>query len=208
MIYSTFNILDIERNQNELPLYLTVELDRAQIEAGGLFRFLDCVYDEDESGVVTTCNSFNNFIQDSYQWFVTYEGEKPRTTEEFNIEKVLVISVFRYNHGPKMVGIAKRNKFSNKSSRAENIIIREKSTDAMVEHIRYVGNFGWAEVSGQLEKVFKKAYICSNYIDPYELKNLSGFEDIEISWDDMHYMQESKEKDEVIEMIAYGHMKI
>lgn len=201
----------------ELPAYQGIEYIQAShiyiakksergLLADDIFQFIDSAYDG--IGGFKSFKDMDRFINDSYLWYITYDGEQPANLEDFDIRKVYVVSVFRKNHGMKMVGMARRKILPDENNRAENITIRKKANDALIEHIHFTAKVGWAEVSGKLEEFFNKALTIYDIVDPYILKEKKIFRDIDIDIDEFHYYRPLRSGEEPIRKIAYGNIKL
>lgn len=183
-------------------LYIT---DRAQREllASDIFDILNTAYDE--IGGFKSFKDMEHFINDSYLWYITYDGVVPNDIEAFDINKLYAVSVFRRSHGLKMVGMA-ANRFPNYSKgSAARTEVKLKARAAILEHIRFVANRGWAEVSDRLEKLFEQALPWGKYnIMPEDLIEHKVFKDISIDIDGVHYYRPLRKNDVTIRKIAYG----
>ncbi len=140
------------------------------------------------------------YAGEEYTWYANYEGN----AIEPDFSNVYTISIFKQDHGLKLVAFASRSDRANGMSFSEWRNKKYCSEDA---HIKYLldNNIGWAEVSGLLERSFRRLSTINNVINPALLINYRVFEDIEIDNDGYHYSrisdQGKKEK-----MIAYGYL--
>ena len=140
------------------------------------------------------------YAGEEYTWYANYEGN----AIEPDFSNVFTISIFKQDHGLKLVAFASRSDRANGMSFSEWRNKKYCSEDA---HIKYLldNSIGWAEVSGLLERSFRRLSTINNVINPALLINYRVFEDIEIDNDGYHYSrisdQGKKEK-----MIAYGHL--
>lgn len=139
-----------------------------------LFAFIDEAYDD--MGGFRSFKDMDRFINDSYMWYVTYFGPVPQSELELDVNRIYVVSVYRKNHGMKLVGLARRKIKSAESSRSENIELRRNANSAVIQHIRFMSRIGWAEVSDKLEKFFKDTLDINAIIDPYDLKSIAFFQ--------------------------------
>lgn len=186
-------------------IYIAKQSEREQI-ADELFRFIDDAYDGE--GGFKSFKDVDHFISDSYLWYITYEGEQPASLYDFDVKKVYVVSVFRQNHGLKMIGMARRVIGRAERDKEQNMLIRRNANSALIEHITFLKNkkTGWAEVSGRLEDYFKKVYSYKDVIDPYDLQDNKIFKNIEVDIDEMHYYRPLRKGEEPVKKIAYGHI--
>ena len=140
----------------------------------------------------------SRYAREEYTWYVNYEGN----AIEPDLSNILTISIFKLDHGLKLVAFASRGNRERGMSFAE---WRNKICCSEDNHIKYLldNNIGWAEVSGLLERSFRRLSTINNLINPALLINYRVFEEIEIDNDGYHYSrisdQGKKEK-----MIAYG----
>ena len=140
----------------------------------------------------------SRYAREEYTWYVNYEGN----AIEPDLSNILTISIFKLDHGLKLVAFASRGNRERGMSFAE---WRNKICCSEDNHIKYLldNNIGWAEVSGLLERSFRRLSTINNLINPALLINYRVFENIEIDNDGYHYSrisdQGKKEK-----MIAYG----
>lgn len=140
----------------------------------------------------------SRYAREEYTWYVNYEGN----AIEPDLSNILTISIFKLDHGLKLVAFASRGNRERGMSFAE---WRNKICCSEDNHIKYLldNNIGWAEVSGLLERNFRRLSTINNVINPALLINYRVFEEIEIDNDGYHYSrisdQGKKEK-----MIAYG----
>lgn len=169
-----------------------------------VFAFIDEAYDE--LGGFRTFKDMDRFINDSYLWYITYDGPQPISDSDIDINRVFVVSVYRKNHGMKLVGIARRKIASGTSSRDENIRIRTKANSALIQHIKFMNRIGWAEISGKLETYFHNALGTNAIILPEELMKHNVFPNIELDTDEFHYLRPLRKDGPIIRKIAYGHI--
>lgn len=185
-------------------IYVTDRAER-EIMADDIFEILNTAYDE--IGGFKSFKDMEHFINDSYLWYITYDGPQPDT--ELDINRILAVSVFRRSHGLKMVGMA-ANRFPNFSRGSEErAAAKNKARSAILEHIRFVADRGWAEVSDRLEILFEKALPWGKYtILPETLEENRIFKNISIDIDGMHYYRPLRSGEEPIRKIAYGTIKL
>ena len=184
-------------------LYINDKSEREMI-ADSVFELLETAYDE--IGGFKSFKDISAFINDSYLWYITYDGQIDDLSE-FDINKVYTVSVFRNRYGLKMVGIA-NNRFLNlmddRDKRAE---MRMKAKSAILQHIKFIANVGWAEVSGRLESLFEKALPWNAVILPDELIEHKVFKNISMDFDNLHYYRPIRSGEEPTRKIAYGKIR-
>lgn len=203
--FNTFiaNKLNIKDYIFESHIYVTDKESRVTI-ANDIFELLNTAYDE--IGGFKSFKDMERFINDSYLWYITYDGPQPEG--KLDINKVLAVSVFRQSYGLKMVGMA-ANRFPGfcKNS-VERTMVKAKARSAIQEHIRFVADRGWAEVSDRLEVLFEKSLPWSKYVIlPEELIEHRIFNNISIDLDGIHYYRPLRKGELPIRKIAYGTMK-
>lgn len=186
-------------------IYISDKKER-ELLADDIFQFINSGYDG--IGGFKSFKDMSRFINDSYLWYITYDGVQPESLEEFDIRKVFVVSVFRNNHGMKMIGMARRKILPDENDRNANMELRRNANSSLYEHIRFTTKVGWAEVSGQLEKYFHEALTIYDIIDPYLLQENKIFKDMDIDIDEFHYYRPLRKGEEPIRKIAYGQIKI
>ena len=181
--------------------------DKSQREiiAEELFDFINQAYDE--IGGFKSFKGIQHFIDDSYLWYITYDGEQPSDLKDFDISKVYVVSVFRQKYGLKMVGLARRRILRSENNRKENMELRQKANAAVTQHIKFISKIGWAEVSDKLETFFHQTLSIHDIIDPYDLKDHKIFKDIDIDLDEFHYYRSLRKGESPLRKIAYGTIK-
>lgn len=184
-------------------IYIGNSNERKQI-GQELFKFIDESYDG--VGGFKSFKDVDHFIDNSYLWYITYDGQQPESLDQFDVKKVLVVSVFRHSHGLKLVGLARRVIGKTEHNKQENILIRRNANSALYEHISFLKNkqTGWAEVSGKLEDYFKQVFDVTDIIDPYDLKEHRIFNNIDIDIDELHYYRPLHKGEEPVKKIAYG----
>lgn len=171
-----------------------------------VFKFIDAAYDY--LGGFHSFKDMDRFINDSYLWYITYDGPKPASESDLDIDRVYVISVYRLNHGLKMVGIAKRNVARLGSDKSSNASARQRSDAALASHLKFMATRGWAEVSNSLESWCHKVLGDRYIIDPQYLIDKKIFKDIEIDpYDNMYYFRTLRKGGPVLHKIAYGTIK-
>lgn len=206
-VFSTFELsnLDGVHYIQGAHIYVAQKSER-ELLADDIFQFIDSAYDG--IGGFKSFKDMGRFINDSYLWYITYDGPQPSSLENFDIRKVYVVSVFRRNHGLKMVGMARRKILPDENNKQENQIMRQNANAALHEHIRFSAKVGWAEVSGQLEKHFHDTLSIHDIIDPYILKENKIFKNMEVDIDEFHYYRPLRNGEHPICKIAYGTIKL
>lgn len=168
-----------------------------------LFDFIDTAYDE--LGGFKSFKDKDRFISDSYVWYITYKGKPPVSEYELDTDRIYVVSVYRQNHGLKMVGMARRKMRNYSSSHEENIKLRKEANSALIQHIKYSVKIGWAEVSDNLEVLYNR-YAGKYIIDPYTIQESKIFKDVRVDIDELHYYRPLRNGEEDIRKIAFGHI--
>lgn len=203
---STFGIKELKHKESiySAHIYVTHRSER-ELLADDIFHFIDSTYDE--IGGFKSFKDMDRFISDSYLWYITYDGVQPDSLDEFDIGKVLVISVFRKNHGMKMVGFASNLFPDLKRKSDEYMHQREKVQYAIPQHIKFISKIGWAEVSDRLESWFHKVLGWQGIIDPELLRDNQVFKNISVDLDGLHYYRSLRNGEKPIQKIAYGTIK-
>lgn len=148
---------------------------------------------------------FGSYTGSEYSWFVTYEG----TSEELDLNKIYSISIFKRDHGLKLVCMA-RKRFRRSDFPEESVMrLRERNYCAEEKHIRYIldNNIGWAELDEYLESAFRRVSTIDNVINPTLLIDNKVIESITVDSDDYHYCR-LNDKGKTVKKIAYGHIEI
>lgn len=213
--FSTFEVNGVSSQVLGVHMYITQKSEREQI-ADGVFDFMNTVYDEAGLGGFKSFKDIQHFIDDSYFWYITYLGDAPKTLQDFDIHRVYVVSVFRKNHGMKMVGIAKRHLGAYEGDPKDEEFRRmweDYGRDlraALYQHLRFIHSLptAWAEVSGKLESYFNSVFTYHGVISPYVLQKNRIFKDIDIDIDEQHYYRALRSGESPTKKIAYGHIVI
>jgi len=123
-------------------------------------------------------------------------------------DKIYAISIFKQDHGLKLVCYAERNLYNIEIDDPNYEQMYNKSSNAGIAHIKYLldNNIGWAEVSDGLEAEFRQIGTINNLISPAMLVNHNVFRDIEIDDDGYHYNRTVEGEKKSVKMIAYGHI--
>ena len=213
--FSTYEVHNAFHSVLGAHMYITKKSEREQI-AESVFDFMNTVYDEAGLGEFKSFKNLAHFIDDSYLWYITYLGDAPDTLDNFDIHRVYVVSVFRQNHGLKMVGIAKRHlgKYEGDPNDTEFKQLWDDYgrdlRNALYNHLRFIKSLpnAWAEVSGKLEKHFDNVFTYHGIISPYELRDHKIFKDIDIDIDEIHYYRAIRKGETPTQKIAYGHIML
>ena len=170
-----------------------------------LFQFIDEAYDE--LGGFKSFRDVDRFINDSYLWYITYDGLEP-PENELDLNRVYVVSVYRKKFGLKMVGIARRKIARSDSLRDENQDVRTRANAALVAHLKFMARRGWAEVSDRLEVWCNRVLGPEYEINPEFLASHKVFDDIQIDLYDNHYQRPLRKGGPMLTKIAYGTLRI
>ena len=202
--FTTF-ALDNSRNIFASHIYVATNSEKSII-ANELFEFINDVYDE--VGGFKSFKDIHHFITDSYLWYITYDGPQPESLEDFDISKVYVVSIFRNKNGLKLVGLARRIVHNSERNKEQNMILRRNANSALIEHIKFIADRGWAEVSGKIEKYFYQTLGLTYIVDPYILQEHKIFRNIDVDIDEFHYYRPLRTGEEPVRKIAFGTIKI
>ena len=150
---------------------------------------------------------FDLYITDDYVWYVTYDGTAPGDVFAFDVNKVYAISVYKKDHGQKLVFMAKRN-ITRTDSEEEYRDLLEKTSSGSYVHIRSFidDRIGWAEVSGELERMMCRSCTIDEVIKPTVLRDRKIIDGIKIDEDDYHYSRKEAGGKKSVRRIAYGHI--
>ena len=184
-------------------LYINDKSEREMI-ADNVFELLETAYDE--IGGFKSFKNISAFINDSYMWYITYDG-KLDSLDNFDVNKVYAVSVFRNRFGLKMVGMTGNRFLSLLDDREKRVEMRQKAKSAIIQHIKFVASVGWAEVSGRLETLFAKNLPWSAVILPEELIEHKVFKNITFDIDNLHYYRPIRTGEEPTRKIAYGKIR-
>lgn len=150
------------------------------------------------------------FAGNEYTWYITYDGPMPERLTDLDEDKIYAISIFKQDHGLKLVCLATRNLYNIEIDDPNYEQMSKSSYSASCAHIKYLldNNIGWAEVSDGLEAEFRQIGTINNLISPAILVNHNVFRDIEIDDDGYHYNRTVEGEKKSVKMIAYGHIEI
>lgn len=149
------------------------------------------------------------FAGNEYTWYITYDGPMPERITDLDEDKIYAISIFKQDHGLKLVCYAERNLYNIEIDDPNYEQMYNKSSNAGIAHIKYLldNNIGWAEVSDGLEAEFRQIGTINNLISPAILVNHNVFREIEIDDDGYHYNRTVEGEKKSVKMIAYGHIE-
>ena len=149
------------------------------------------------------------FAGNEYTWYITYDGPMPERITDLDEDKIYAISIFKQDHGLKLVCYAERNLYNIEIDDPNYEQMYNKSSNAGIAHIKYLldNNIGWAEVSDGLEVEFRQIGTINNLISPAILVNHNVFREIEIDDDGYHYNRTVEGEKKSVKMIAYGHIE-
>lgn len=170
--------------------------------ASDMFEFMNVAYKY--IGGFRSFTGEDDFADESYLWYITYDGPAPSDLSKIDINRVYTVSVFKQKFGLKMVGIG-NNRFIGlpDDERKER---KRKAKNAIREHIKFIAKRGWAEVSEACEKMFESVLPASYIIEPEELVEAGVFKQLDILPDNLHYARRLSNGMEVVK-IAYGHIR-
>ena len=202
--FSTF-ALDSSTQITSSHIFVGNKTEREMI-ADDVFEFLNTAYDD--IGGFKSFKDIDKFINNSYLWYITYDGPRPESLEDFDIRRVYVVSVYRKKNGLKMVGMARRlpqHEFDRDKPGKQNFL--RNVSAATRDHIQFVCDRAWAEVSGKLEDAFQKSVGYDYIIDPEDQKSHKVFNNIDVAFDAIHYKRPLYPGEEPTMKIAYGTIK-
>lgn len=194
-----FRYLKVNNTINASHIFIRDYDIKSQL-ASDMFEFMNTAYRY--IGGFKSFTGEDDFIDNSYLWYVTYDG--PEETP-LDINKVYTVSVFKQKQGLKLVGIG-NNRFYNVEDEEERKRKKLKAASAMDAQLKHIVRIGWVEVSGPLEKKMKQVISPKYIIEPEAIEELNLFPDMEILPDNIHYSRTLKTGLEVVKM-AYGILK-
>ena len=150
-----------------------------------------------------------HYTGSEYYWYVEYDGVLPDGAVP-DMDKIYAISVFKRDHGRKLLFVARRNLPREGIHDHDGREKYERSYTAAHVHIIHLmdNDTGWAELSGDLERFFVKYCTMQNVIDPAVLVEHNVFEGLEIDGDDFHYYRPDDSGRKNVKKIAYGHIEL
>ncbi len=142
-----------------------------------------------------------------YAWYMTYEDKSSGKKGKFDTDKVYAISIFKQDHGLKMVALAQRKTSAAEHDESSYGEIRSKCRDAVTMHVMYLidNKIGWAEISREPEMIFSRVCTMDDIVDPAELIKRKVFKNIEADSDGYHYYRINDDGKRVSK-IVYGHI--
>lgn len=144
------------------------------------------------------------YVNAKYAWYVTVDADSAKKPE-FDIENVSAISIFKQDHGLKLIAMAGRNHRLIRNTPVEDPF--EMHFVGMASHIRHIldDEICWAELSGLIEREFRLNSTINDVINPAVLVNRKVFKELDIDGDDYHYCRKTAEG-KTVKKIAYGHI--
>ena len=108
------------------------------------------------------------------------------------------------------MGIARRNTFSYDTRDDAARELAAKSGYAWYAHIKFLmdNHIGWCEISGELERSFRRVCTMQDLIDPKVLADNNVFMGVNIELDDYHYTRKVSGNKRSEKKIAYGHIEV
>lgn len=142
-----------------------------------------------------------------YAWYMTYEDKSSGKKGKFDTDKVYAISIFKQDHGLKMVALAQRKTSAAEHDESSYGEIRSKCRDAVTMHVMYLidNKIGWAEISREPEMIFSRVCTMDDIVDPAELIKRKVFKNIEADSDGYHYYR-INDDGKSVSKIVYGHI--
>ena len=181
---------------------------RRFLSRGKAFQLVDETCDDGER--TRLYEDLGHYAGSEYRWHVTFAGAPLAEGAVPEAGNVLAISVFKRDHGQKLVFMAMRNPVHSDpggDADRDNIDVYYSSIYA---HIRYLieNRTGWAELSGRIESYFSRVCTMDDLIDPAALKTYRVFSNIEIDGDDYHYYRWDASRKKNVKKICYGCIEI
>lgn len=210
--FTTFELHNVSKvlasNQivNRAKRFIT-QIEQRRKFSDQIFQFINEAYDE--LGGFKSFSDMDRFVNDSYLWYITYKGPQPASEDDLDIDRIYVVSVYRKNHGMKLVGLAKRRLSYLGAIREENQMSDTEARSAVAQHLKFMCKRGWAEVSDKLEYWCNRVLGDSNVIDPQVLVDNKIFQNIELDpYSDAHYFRPLRKGGPLIHKIAYGTIRL
>lgn len=197
------SIIRIDNNRGVFAshIYITDTNIKEQL-ASDMFEFMNVAYKY--IGGFQSFTGEDDFVDNSYLWYVTYDGKAPSNLQNIDIGRVYTVAVYKQKHGMKLVGIG-NNRFIGLPDN-ERKSRKQRAKNAIRKQIEFCVKHGWAEVSGSLEKLFDSIVPASYVIEPEELVHSGVFKSIDILPDNLHYSRKLSNGMEVTK-IAYGKLR-
>ena len=209
------------RKRLEDRAFSTVEVTDASVRAklcSLIFSGATMYYGEGkEFGLVEeTCDGkerirlyedIENYTGAQYAWYVTYEDKSSGKKSKFDAGKVYAISIFKQDHGLKLVALAQRKTSAAENDESSYGEIRSKCRDAVAMHVMYLidNKIGWAEIGRESEMVFSRVCTMEDVVTPAELIKSKVFKSIEADSDGYHYFRINDDGKRVSK-IVYGNI--
>ena len=195
-----YRILKVQDNITASHVYIRDKNIKEEL-ASDMFEFMNTAYKY--IGGFKSFTGEDDFIDNSYLWYVTYDGHEETPLD---INKVYTVSVFKQKYGLKLVGVG-NNRFYDIVDEEERKTKKLMAASALDQQLKWAVKTGWMEVSGGLEKKLKSLVSPKYIIEPEVLEELGIFDDIEILPDNLHYSRILKTGLEVTK-IAYGKIRV
>ncbi len=212
----------MRRNAEAMASFVTCELTDAAIKSSLVSKInsgTDRFYSDKRFSIVDySCFGYEridlyedieSFAGDEYTWYVTYEGPVADNITDVDEDRIYSISIFKQDHGLKLVGMAEKSYYSVERNDPRFSEIHRKSYPANLAHVKYLldNQIGWGELSGYVERIYRHAGTINNLISPAILVNHNVFREIEIDDDGYHYNRTVEGEKKSVKMIAYGHIE-
>ena len=198
-------IYRIDPNSN--PIYASHQLiNDSKIKkmlGSDTFEFMNTAYKY--IGGFHSFDDESDFIDSSYLWYITYDGEL-NDMKDFDINKVYTVSVFKQKFGLKLVG-AGNNRYYDIKDDEQRKTKKLHASDALKQQLKWALNHGWIEASGALEALIRNNFSNKYIIEPEYLKENKVFKDMEIANDNLHYTRKLSNGMEVYKM-AFGKIRL
>lgn len=212
----------MRRNAEAMESFVTCELTDSAVKSSLVSKInsgTDRIYSEKRFSIVDYSSfgyeridlyeDIESFAGDEYTWYVTYEGTVADIITDVDEDRIYSISIFKQDHGLKLVGMAEISFYSVERNDPRFSEIRRKIYPANLAHVKYLldNQIGWGELSGYVERIYRHAGTINNLINPAILVNHNVFREIEIDDDGYHYNRTVEGEKKSVKMIAYGHIE-
>ena len=212
----------MRRNAEAMESFVTCELTDAAVKSSLVSKInsgTDRFYSDKRFSIVDYSSfgyeridlyeDIESFAGDEYTWYVTYEGPVAENITDVDEDRIYSISIFKQDHGLKLVGMAEKSFYSVERNDPRFSEIRRKTYPADLAHVKYLldNQIGWGELSGYIERIYRHAGTINNLISPAILVNHNVFREIEIDDDGYHYNRTVEGEKKSVKMIAYGHIE-
>ena len=211
----------MRRNAEAMESFVTCELTDSAVKSSLVSKInsgTDRIYSDKRFSIVDYSSfgyeridlyeDIESFAGDEYTWYVTYEGPVADNITDVDEDRIFSISIFKQDHGLKLVGMAEISFYSVERNDPRFSEIRRKTYPANLAHVKYLldNQIGWGELSGYVERIYRHAGTINNLINPAILVNHNVFREIEIDDDGYHYNRTVEGEKKSVKMIAYGHI--